>query len=81
MATRPTYARLRVHQGEVLRDDEGQPVRGTWPELVSESDHYALTERYAVAGPGQVPQRQDGQVPGHRASTGAAGTGATGGCG
>ena len=47
MACRPTYARLRVHQGEVLHDDDGQPVKGAWPELVSEADHWALIEMYA----------------------------------
>jgi DNA invertase Pin-like site-specific DNA recombinase len=46
MALRPTYAGLRVHHGDVLRDDDGAPVKGQWPELISEADHYSLTERY-----------------------------------
>jgi len=41
-AQRPTYAGLRTYNGEV---QEG--VRGTWPPLISETDHYRVAAMYA----------------------------------
>lgn len=45
MACRPTYARLRVHQGKVLAD-----VEGTWPQLVTVAEHQQLLAMYADPG-------------------------------
>ncbi|MCW2901715.1 MAG: hypothetical protein JWO67_3980 [Streptosporangiaceae bacterium] len=41
LALRPTYARLRVHHGQVL---EG--VRGTWPAIITEDEHDRLVEMF-----------------------------------
>lgn len=32
----PRNAGLRAHNGDLVRDEDGQPVRGTWPGLVDE---------------------------------------------
>lgn len=42
MALRPTYAGLRVYHGEVLQD-----VEGTWPAIITDTDHYRLVEMFA----------------------------------
>jgi DNA invertase Pin-like site-specific DNA recombinase len=41
-AQKPTYAGLRVHNGEVR-----QGVKGTWPALISEADHYRIAAMYS----------------------------------
>jgi site-specific DNA recombinase len=42
LARRAAYAGLRVHHGKVLDD-----VRGTWPALITETQHGQLVEMYA----------------------------------
>jgi len=41
LARRAVYAGLRVHEGKVLNG-----VRGTWPALITEDQHYAVHARY-----------------------------------
>ena len=38
----PTYAGLRSHQGQVMRDEHNQPVRGHWEPMISVEDHERL---------------------------------------
>lgn len=45
LIVRPTYAGLRVYRGEVLPN-----VRGTWPAILSEEQHYRLLAMYADPG-------------------------------
>ncbi|SFU04753.1 Site-specific DNA recombinase [Geodermatophilus amargosae] len=39
LLTNPVYAGLRTHHGEVVRDDDGEPVRGDWPAIITEDEH------------------------------------------
>lgn len=48
MLTRPTYAGLRVYQGEILtHDDDGQPIVTTWPPILTMAQHQRLVTLFA----------------------------------
>jgi DNA invertase Pin-like site-specific DNA recombinase len=42
MMLRPRLAGLVEYQGEVLRDDDGQPIRGQWEPIISVEEHEQL---------------------------------------
>lgn len=51
--TRPRYARLVEHDGHVVRNGEGKPVPGTWPEIIDQETHEGVR---AVLGDGITPK-------------------------
>lgn len=49
----PRNCALRAHNGVIVGDDDGHPVKGTWPELVSESLWRAAQAK--LNAPGRAP--------------------------
>ena len=49
-------AGLREHNDEIVRDEDGNPVKGTWPALVDESTWHAAQS--VLNAPGRAPGRK-----------------------
>ncbi|GAA1259925.1 recombinase family protein [Sphaerisporangium rubeum] len=46
--TSPRLCGLQTYKGEVLKDKEGQPVRGVWHAIITEEQHNALVQTLKV---------------------------------
>nr|WP_084467636.1 recombinase family protein [Actinokineospora inagensis] len=60
--TNPRLCGWRTYLGEVLRDDDGSPIRGQWEPIVSEEEHLALVAKLTPSDSAEVPKRGRGHV-------------------
>jgi DNA invertase Pin-like site-specific DNA recombinase len=60
--TNPRLCGWRAYLGDILRDDDGNPIRGQWEPIVSEEQHLALVAKLIPSGSVDLPKRGRGHV-------------------
>lgn len=60
--TNPRLCGWQKYLGEILKDEDGHPVRGLWEPIVTEQEHHALVAALRTPTSPQLPRRGRGTV-------------------